>query len=204
MNSRVVVIERTGFLDQVRGIAQRGINYAQDPYDVARYTELLNLAAIGYERYTSVPPGELLERFAREMGYITPKVGVDAAIFHADGERLLLIRRADSGLWALPGGWAEIGMTVQDSIAKEVREEVSLTVRPGEVIAVNTSAAALSGSPHSSVHILFHCLRVGGSIQETPEAVEVGYHDISTIGHWHDAHGVWAAQAIAWHMGRSI
>lgn len=83
------------------GIAQIGLAYARDPYDQRRYAELIRLAAEGYERFTGVPAGEIADRFRADTGYVTAKVGVDGAVFDDSGERLLLIRRADSGSWAL-------------------------------------------------------------------------------------------------------
>jgi 8-oxo-dGTP diphosphatase len=51
-----------------------------------------------------------------------PVVGVVAAARTADG-RLLLIRRADSGQWALPGGTLEWGETLRSAIERELFEE---------------------------------------------------------------------------------
>ncbi len=54
-----------------------------------------------------------------------PVVGIAAAARTADG-RWLLVRRADVGLWALPGGTLEWGETLRTSIARELREEAGV------------------------------------------------------------------------------
>ena len=41
-------------------------------------------------------------------GYVTPKVAV-AAIVGNDDDEILLVQRADSGVWLYPTGWADIG-----------------------------------------------------------------------------------------------
>jgi 8-oxo-dGTP diphosphatase len=54
-----------------------------------------------------------------------PIVGVAAAARTPDG-RWLLIRRADLGEWALPGGTLEWGETLRASIARELAEEAGV------------------------------------------------------------------------------
>jgi 8-oxo-dGTP diphosphatase len=51
-----------------------------------------------------------------------PVVGACAAALDAQG-RVLLVRRADTGQWALPGGTVDWGETVRATIARELREE---------------------------------------------------------------------------------
>jgi 8-oxo-dGTP diphosphatase len=51
-----------------------------------------------------------------------PVVGVLAAAHTEDG-RWLLIRRADTGTWALPGGTVEWGENLRDTIKRELEEE---------------------------------------------------------------------------------
>ena len=54
-----------------------------------------------------------------------PVVGVAAAA-HTDDGRWLLIRRADTGTWALPGGTLEWGETLRVSIERELLEEAGV------------------------------------------------------------------------------
>lgn len=190
-------MNEAAFLDRIRGIAQLGLTYARDPYDIARYEELLVLAGEGYERLCGLGADDVVERFRREVGYVTPKVGVDGAVFCDDGMRLLLIRRADSGAWALPGGWAELGQTPEESVARELQEETTLTVEVGRLIAVSSRLPG-PDRPHTSVHLLYHCTVTAGSPQPTPEATEVAYRRPGEVGNWAGDHGIWAAKAIAW------
>ncbi len=54
-----------------------------------------------------------------------PVVGVAAAAQTRDG-RWLLIRRRDTGQWALPGGTVEWGETLRESIRRELNEEAGV------------------------------------------------------------------------------
>jgi 8-oxo-dGTP diphosphatase len=65
-----------------------------------------------------------------------PVVGIVAAARTADG-RWLLVRRTDTGEWALPGGTLEWGETLRSAVAREVREEAGVDeVELGELIGV--------------------------------------------------------------------
>jgi 8-oxo-dGTP diphosphatase len=65
-----------------------------------------------------------------------PVVGVAAAARTADG-RWLLIRRADTGTWALPGGTLEWGETLGASLRRELLEEAGAVVRgPAHLVGV--------------------------------------------------------------------
>lgn len=55
-----------------------------------------------------------------------PVVGVAAAARTHD-DRWLLIRRSDSGRWALPGGTLEWGETLEQTLIRELREEAGVS-----------------------------------------------------------------------------
>ena len=55
-------------------------------------------------------------------------ISCGAAVFDAEG-RILLLRRADEGLWCLPKGALEHGETREAAAMREVREEAGLQVR---------------------------------------------------------------------------
>jgi 8-oxo-dGTP diphosphatase len=57
-----------------------------------------------------------------------PVVGV-AVVARDEGGRYLLVRRADTGTWALPGGTLEWGETLRSCIDRELREETNAAPR---------------------------------------------------------------------------
>lgn len=67
----------------------------------------------------------LVKEFARHV-LKRPVVGIAAAAHTADG-RWLLIRRADTGTWALPGGTLEWGETLRTALDRELEEEAGVT-----------------------------------------------------------------------------
>src|SRR5258705_7538214 len=114
-------------LDELRSIAQLGLNYSKDPYDRERYERLMRLAVTEYKTITGLTEDEIGERFRQEIGYVTPKVGCAAGIFNEQGEALL-VKRSDDGLWGLPAGFCEVNQTPHDNLKREVREETGLEV----------------------------------------------------------------------------
>jgi 8-oxo-dGTP diphosphatase len=77
----------------------------------------------------------LLREAARHL-LRRPVVGSVAAARTADG-RWLLVRRADTGTWALPGGTLEWGETLRASLARELEEEAGvLRVEVGRLVGV--------------------------------------------------------------------
>ncbi len=63
----------------------------------------------------------ILHEIARHL-LRRPVVGVAAVARTADG-RFLLVRRADTGTWALPGGTLEWGENLRDALPREIQEE---------------------------------------------------------------------------------
>ena len=66
-----------------------------------------------------------------------PIVGVGAVIVQ-DGKVLVVKRKYEplAGQWSLPGGTLELGETLQEGVAREMREETGLEVEVGPVVEV--------------------------------------------------------------------
>ena len=152
-------------------IAQTGLTFARDPYDIERYGAIRRLAAeMASAAGDGVGVDETVELFTRDTGYTTPKVDVRGVVFDGQG-RLLLVRERSDGGWTLPGGWADVGATPAENVVREVREESGFEVRAVKVLAVYDR----DRHPHPPMlqhvyKVFVRCEIVGGlALQETPE-----------------------------------
>ena len=107
-------------------------------------------------------------------GYVTPKVAV-AAIVGNDDEQILLVQRADSGVWLYPTGWADIGYSASEVAVKEVHEETGIEIEVMRMIGV-LDGLRLGFTRIPMYLLLFHCRAIGGELQAHPlECADVGW-----------------------------
>ncbi len=175
------------FLDELRAIAQLGLNYSQDHYDRERYERLMRMAAQEYSALTGLTDSAVRERFQKELGYITPKIGCAGAVFNEQGH-ILLVKRSDNGKYGLPGGYAEVHLSPQDNMRREVWEETGLEVEVGALIGVYYVLAGQFDFPHTTYSLLFDCRVIGGTLTPSHETPEVGFFDHTTVTNWHLNH----------------
>jgi len=101
-----------------------------------------------------------------------PRLTVDSLTLDPDG-RLLLIRRGRppfEGRWALPGGFVEVGETVEEACIRETREETGVDV---EIESIEGVFSRPDRDPRGhTVSIVFRCRLVGGSAAGGDDAAE--------------------------------
>jgi len=174
-------------LEELRSIAQLGLNFSNGPYDLLRYQCLMEIASMQYSVLTGLDKDEIRNRFSSELGYITPKLGVQGILINEEG-LLLLEKRKDDQLWGLPGGWAEVGETPEETIIREFKEETNLNVQPIELLGLYTRLPGQYNQPHTSVHILYYCNLVNGELKISHESLEMKYCEPQMISCWHKDH----------------
>lgn len=171
-------------LEEIRAIAQTGMGFTRAPFDRVRYEHLMQIVSREYAGLTDLSSDQVRERLTADLGYATPKVGVSGAVFNERGQ-LLLVNRVQDKTWCLPGGWADVGLTPEQSCAKEVVEETGIEVQVGPLIRIRTRMPGDFGAPHTSFHILYLCSVSGGELAESIETTEPGFYDIDSERPWH-------------------
>ncbi len=120
---------------RLQAIAATGLHFTDGIYDRERYEEINVIATQMLSELASVPVRKLEGLLhSGEEGYATPRIDVRGAVLN--NGRVLLIREAADGLWTLPGGYAEVGLSAAENVVKEVREEACLDVRATRLYAV--------------------------------------------------------------------
>ena len=183
-------------LDEIRILAQNGLEYTEDEFDRRRYERLLEIVSESYADTLELPAAEVRRRFSRELGHITPKIGAEAAVFDSDGG-ILLIRRTDDGTWCLPCGWIDPHEMPEEAVVRETLEETGLGVRPLSLVGVFGRPAGAGLGPHAIISVLYLCEIVGGAATPTEEASEIRYWGIDGVPAWHEYHEQLARAAAA-------
>lgn len=110
----------------------------------------------------------------------TPKLVVDIVIPTEEG--VVLIRRGTDpykGMWALPGGFVEVGETVENAAVREAKEETNLDVELERLVGVYSD-------PHRdprghNVSVTFLARITGGNAEAATDADEVAVLDPSSV-----------------------
>lgn len=159
---------------QLQSIAQAGLQYGHDSFDMERYERVREIAAEMMCAGTGIPVEKVKTLFCGDQGYQTPKLDTRAAIFDERGAVLLVKER--NGKWSLPGGWVDYNLSVKENTIKEVKEEAGLDVEAVRVIAVQDREK--HNRPHYAYgvcKIFVECRILGGSFQENLETVDSGW-----------------------------
>ena len=180
------VSERTlrRWAEALSGIARTGLGFTESQYEQERFEEILRIAA---DIRTAADEGAELPADAEGLvaewlgsidtgvaGYVTPKVAVGAAVRNDKGE-LLLIERADSGVWLYPTGWCDVGYSAAEVAIKEVAEETGIEAEPVRLIGV-LDGLRLGMSRIPLYSLLFLCHAVGGELRAHPlECTDLGW-----------------------------
>lgn len=103
----------------------------------------------------------------------TPLLTVDTVIEYPDGAIVLIERANDpfKGKLALPGGFVEIGETVETAAVRETREETGLDVQLDRLVGVYSDPRR---DPRGhTVSVVFHAVPVGGELRADTDAASV-------------------------------
>ena len=166
--------------EALAGIARTGLSFTESRYEQERFEEILKVAGdMRVAAGSAFDAEELVDEWMKTgglgvAGYVTPKVAVGAVVGDEDG-RILLVQRADSGVWLYPTGWADVGYSPAEVVVKEVLEETGIECEPLRLIAVlDGQRMGFTRIPLYS--LVFHCRALGGSLVAHPlECADVGW-----------------------------
>lgn len=150
---------------QLQSIAQAGLTYSKDVYDLERFESIRNISIEMLSLHTDVSKTVIRDLFANETGYATPKVDIRSVVFQKD--KILMVRENTDGKWSLPGGWGDIGLTPSEVAVKEVKEESGYDVKAIKLIGVlDKKCHPHPPSPYHVYKIFIQCEIIGGRPKE--------------------------------------
>lgn len=101
------------------------------------------------------------------------KIYSDAIVTNHLNQALFIVRN-DSRTWAQPGGAMESGELPTKGVAREVREETGIKVKPVRLVGVYYRPER----PDGSLVFSFRCLQKGGELAPSRESPSVGFMDV--------------------------
>ncbi|MCA1063813.1 NUDIX hydrolase [Rossellomorea sp. AcN35-11] len=168
---------------QLQSIAQAGLTYSNDVYDVERFEMIRDISVEMMARHTDVDQSVIRDLFANETGYATPKVDIRAVVFKDD--KLLMVKEKSDGGWSLPGGWGDIGLTPGEVAVKEVKEESGFDVKAVKLLGVlDKKCHPHPPSPYHVYKVFIRCDIIGGEAAEGVETSDVRFfpeHDLPSL-----------------------
>lgn len=156
---------------ELAAMSRTGLAFAANDYDRDRFERGARIAdgiasLVIDQEFTPERP------YLGDVGIATPKVGCSVAAFDDDG-RVALIKRADNGRWALPGGYAEVGTPPSENAVRELREETGFDGELERLVGVYDNRHFQSTSPYQFYICCFRARIVAGTATPSVETVEV-------------------------------
>lgn len=165
---------------ELQSIAQIGLTYSKDRFDRERFTRIRELSVEILSEYTNIEQKKVFDLFANEQGYQTPKIDIRAAIFQQDN--ILMVKEVSDGKWALPGGWADIGLSIVDNVIKESKEEAGARVTPKRIIAIlDRNRHIHDHFPYAAYKIFVECDYIESKWEVNLETIEASFFSLSNL-----------------------
>lgn len=156
---------------QLQGIASTGLFYVKDPYDADRYNQIAEIAHQMLAQLADTPVGRIESLFSDfAEGYATPGIDVRGAVLRDN--KILLVRESSDGLWTMPGGFADIGISPKENVIKEIREEACLDVTADGLYGIRYKARHDYDQDVRDFYKLFFLCRDDGTTTPTPSGLE--------------------------------
>lgn len=164
---------------ELQFIAQAGITYSKDAFDIERFERLREISAEIMSAKTGLTMEHVRELFCNETGFQTPKLDTRAAIFQ-DG-KILLVEESD-GKWSLPGGWVDVNQSIRSNTIKEVKEEAGLDVVATRLIALqDRDKHNLPRYAYKIMKAFVLCEIIGGSFTPNLETISSAFFSLDEL-----------------------
>lgn len=164
---------------EIQSLAQAGLTYTDNPYDIERYERLREISAEMISEKGNIGLEKVKDLFCNEKGYQTPKIDTRAVIFK---DNKILLTHENNGTWSLPGGWCDVLESVKTNTIKEVKEETGLDVETVKIIAVqdrNKHNKPIYAYGVCKIFVL--CNVIGGKFIENIETTGIDYFALDEL-----------------------
>ncbi len=164
---------------EIQSLAQAGLAYTENPYDIERYERLREISAEIVAEKSNISLDKVERLFCNETGYQTPKLDTRAAIFK---DNKILLTHENNGTWSLPGGWCDVLESVKSNTVKEVKEETGLDVEAVKIISIqDRNKHNKPQYAYGVCKVFVLCNIIGGKFIKNIETTETKYFSLEEI-----------------------
>ena len=151
-----------------------GLYYANTDYDKERYQHVLSIALNLLAALEERPFEEVKREFQEDNWlHMSPAAGAEAVIVRED--QIMLIKRSDNGLWAVPGGLVEVGETLAEAAQRELWEETGVNGQITKLLGIFDSRLWRSKTKAHLYHAIFLADSTDIMPEPSIEATEVAF-----------------------------
>ncbi|MBP3953173.1 NUDIX hydrolase [Bacillus suaedae] len=122
----------------------------------------------------------------RQLAGSQPLILTAASVIVTDlNGHVLLQHRTDTNSWGLPGGFMELGESVEEAARRELKEETGLTIGKMQLFTVFSGKEYYFKYPNNdevyNVIVSFLTSDVSGALQKDHESHELRYYSIDEL-----------------------
>lgn len=159
---------------EIKSIAQTGLAYGKDVYDKERYQQMNDLSNHMLAYISGMSSHEIDKKLPIEPGYMTPKVAVRGIVIK--DKKVLMVKESADGLWSLPGGWCDIGLSARENIEKEIEEETGLRTNAIQLLSFYDQTMHRPSVTMQHIYtVYFLCEIISGELRGSIETEDVDF-----------------------------
>lgn len=169
------------YAKRLQASALTGLAYAKGEYDIERYREIKEIADAMLSKLFMAPTTQIAALAPGSRTYVTPMNDVRGAVIEDD--RILLVRERVSGLWTLPGGFADVGLSAAENVVKEIAEEACIDVVAKQLYSVRHKAKGpFKPDAREFYKFYFLCERTGDAVPRPgPEVSDAAFFPLDRL-----------------------
>lgn len=161
-------------------LIQSGLAYTTDVFDRDRYQKLQTLLIEQMASTSTASIDDLTASLTQDSGYITPKLDVRGLIRR--GDQFLLVQDIHTKLWALPGGFADVGDSPIENVQREVWEETGRHVDVQGLLTIfDTALRPDIPQLFQYYKLVFACVITDGQFESNIEVAQTAYFTLDNL-----------------------